>query len=307
MSKPSEEQKQIQNSKEAQKQESKEIQKDKTIKNEEGKISFQLNEKDGNSLEKAFFEQDKKDQKKHNDENAKIRTESNKQENKGNKTTKAKIIKIPESRIIDAQSKNQKKNKKINTTKNSGENEPNILLDNKFSNQSICIEKKNLPISDYLNKKRKREIKINEKSKKFNITENVGGLFDKFSDQFDYEDDAEYKYKGFKKKLKNSQIVNKNKITENSQGFKSLPKKDYKLDNYELLLNQNELLRPENIFLFPIFINVNINYNSDEEINVDIIRNISTNHPRNIIIHSQIVIMNNYYSLSVISTKDKTN
>ena len=306
MSKPSEEQKQIQNSKEAQKQESKEIQKDTTIKNEEGKISFQLDEKDEN-LEKALSEQDKKDQKKHNDENAKIRTESNKQENKGNKTTKAKIIKIPESRIIDAQSKNQKKNKKINTIKNSGENEPNILLDHKFSNQSICIEKNNLPISDYLNKKRKREIKINEKSKKFNITKNVGGLFDKFSDQFDYEDDAEYKYKGFKKILKNSQIVNKNKITENSQGFKSLPKKDYKLDNYELLLNQNELLRPENIFLFPIFINVNINYNSDEEINVDIIRNISTNHPTNNIIHSQNVIMNNYYSLSVISTKDKTN
>ena len=306
MSKPSEEQKQIQNSKEAQKQESKEIQKDTTIKNEEGKISFQLDEKDEN-LEKALSEQDKKDQEKHNDENANIKTESNNQENKGNKTNKAKIIKIPESRIIDAQSKNQKKNKKINTTKNSGENEPNILLDNKFSNQSICIEKNNLPISDYLNKKRKREIKINEKSKKFNITKNVGGLFDKFSDQFDYEDDAEYKYKGFKKKLKNSQIVNKNKITENSQGFKSLPKKDYKLDNYELLLNQNELLRPENIFLFPIFINVNINYNSDEEINVDIIRNISTNHPTNNIIHSQNVIMNNYYSLSVISTKDKTN
>ena len=111
MSKPSEEQKQIQNSKEAQKQESKEIQKDTTIKNEEGKISFQLDEKDEN-LEKALSEQDKKDQEKHNDENANIKTESNNQENKGNKTNKAKIIKIPESRIIDAQSKNQKKIKK---------------------------------------------------------------------------------------------------------------------------------------------------------------------------------------------------
>lgn len=174
-----------------------------------------------------------------------------------------------------------KKEKKENCI-NCGGHEPNTLSKNKYSNHTR--EKNKL-----LNKKRKREIKIDEKPKKLSKIENLESSFGKSFSQFDTGDDARYKYKGIKKKVKNSR-------TENSKT---------KSDFY-----QEELIQSEHIYLSIriYFINIipNVNDSSDEELNFDIIRNISSNHQGNNIIYNQNLIMNHNYSLSYISTNETT-
>ena len=296
---------QIQNSKEIQNQNSKEITEDVT----KGNGEFSLHEKDENKLAKEISEQEKKDQEKGIDNIANQNTESDKQEKKDEKQKMSFTINILGAKKIDSQSKKKKENKKKKPIKiekkensnNYGGHESNTLLENKYSNPTICKEKNKLLLSDFLNKKRKREIKIDEKYIKLKKTENLGGSFGKSFGLFDNGDDARYRYKGVKKKVKYFQIV-KYKLTENSKG---------KLDFY-----QEELMQSENIYLFPIHIDsINIipdvipdfDDSSDEEIHFDIIRNMSANHQRNNIVYSQNVIMNNHNdSLSYLSTNEKT-
>ena len=87
-------------------------------------------------------------------------------------------------------------------------------------------------------------------------------------------------------------------MTENSQGLKNSSKYD----------NTSSETKYENIYLFSILnepIN-NCKYSSDEEIKVEVVRNISSNHPRNNRIYSQNLIMNNYSTLLSLSTNEKT-
>jgi hypothetical protein len=55
---------------------------------------------------------------------------------------------------------------------------------------------------DCINKKRKRERKININTSMLNVTQNLGGSFGESFNQFDNEDDAGYKYKEFRNKVK---------------------------------------------------------------------------------------------------------
>lgn len=313
---------QNQNSKDAQNQNSKESDQNQNSKEaEQNPNSKGTTNEDENKLVKGLFEQEEEDKKKSSDKTANQITESGKKEkkNKTPKTISLNII-VPEERIIDLQSKKHENNKKKISIKkekkensiNCGLHEPNALLENKYLNHIISIEEKKTS-SDYLNKKRKREIKIDEKPKNVNKNENLGDSFGKSFDQFDTEDNTGYNYKKFKKKVKNSLFV-KYKKTENSQDLKNLSKIDIlpkKLGFY-----QEELIQFENIYLFPIgidFLNINPNYNdsSDEELNLDIIRNVCCNHERYNRIYSQNLNMNlnlNYNnSLSYLSTNQKTN
>ena len=87
-------------------------------------------------------------------------------------------------------------------------------------------------------------------------------------------------------------------MTENSQGLKNSSKYD----------NTSSETKSENIYLFSILnepIN-NCKYSSHEEIKVEVVRNISSNHPRNNRIYSQNLIMHNYSTLLSLSTNEKT-
>ena len=277
---------QIQNSKEAQNQNSKKIIEDVTKGNEKGYLEYPNDEKDENKneLAEALSEQDRKEQKKGIDKIANQMTESDKQE-KNKETTKNNldINILGEKKILHSESKTYKNNEKEKTIKiekkensiNCEGHGPKALLENKYSNH-VSIENYKLS-SDFLDKKRNREIKIDEQSIKLNKTKNLGGSFGKSFGHFDTGDDSGYKYK----------------MIKNSQELKNSSKNDDTLPDLQK--------QSENIYLSSIHNkskkSPNPNYSSDEEIYADMIRNISTNHQRNNSIYSQNLIMHNYNSL----------
>ena len=275
---------QIQNSKEAQNQNSKKIIEDVNKGNEKGYLEYPNDEKDENKneLAEALSEQDRKEQKKGTDKIANQMTESDKQE-KNKETTKNNldINILGGKKILHSESKTYKNNEKEKTIKiekkensiNCEENGPKALLENKYSNH-VSIENYKLS-SDFLDKKRNREIKIDEQSINLNKTKNLG--VGKSFGHFDTGDDSGYKYK----------------MIKNSQELKNSSKNDDTLPDLQK--------QSENIYLSSIHNkskkSPNPNYSSDEEIYADMIRNISTNHQRNNSIYIQNLIMHNYNSL----------
>ena len=77
-----------------------------------------------------------------------------------------------------------------------------FLSENKYLSQFFFEEYGIQSMPDCINKKRKRERKININTSMLNVTQNLGGSFGESFNQFDNEDDAGYKYKEFRKKVK---------------------------------------------------------------------------------------------------------
>ena len=77
-----------------------------------------------------------------------------------------------------------------------------FLSENKYLSQFFFEEYGIQSMPDCINKKRKRERKININTSMLNVTQNLGGSFGESFNQFDNEDDAGYKYKEFRNKVK---------------------------------------------------------------------------------------------------------
>ncbi len=77
-----------------------------------------------------------------------------------------------------------------------------FLSENKYLSQFFFEEYGILSIPDCINKKGKRERKINVNTSMLNVTQNLGGSFGESFNQFESEDDAGYKYKEFRTKVK---------------------------------------------------------------------------------------------------------
>ena len=77
-----------------------------------------------------------------------------------------------------------------------------FLSENKYLSQFFFEEYGILSIPDCINKKRKRERKINVNTSMLNVTQNLGGSFGESFNQFDSEDDAGFKYKEVRNKVK---------------------------------------------------------------------------------------------------------
>ena len=77
-----------------------------------------------------------------------------------------------------------------------------FLSENKYLSQFFFEEFGIISMPDCINKKRKRERKININTSMLNVTQNLGGSFGESFNQFDNEDDAGYKYKEFRNKVK---------------------------------------------------------------------------------------------------------
>ena len=76
-----------------------------------------------------------------------------------------------------------------------------FLSENKYLSQFFFEEYGILSIPDCINKKRKRE-KINVNTSMLNVTQNLGGSFGESFNQFESEDDAGFKYKEVRNKVK---------------------------------------------------------------------------------------------------------
>ena len=77
-----------------------------------------------------------------------------------------------------------------------------FLSENKYLSQFFFEEYGILSIPECINKRKKRERKININTSMLNVTQNLGGSFGESFNQFDSEDDAGYKYKEFRNKVK---------------------------------------------------------------------------------------------------------
>ena len=77
-----------------------------------------------------------------------------------------------------------------------------FLSENKYLSQFFFEEYGILSIPDCINKKGKRERKINVNTSMLNVTQNLGGSFGESFNQFESEDDAGFKYKEFRNKVK---------------------------------------------------------------------------------------------------------
>ena len=77
-----------------------------------------------------------------------------------------------------------------------------FLSENKYLSQFFFEEYGIISIPDCINKKRKRERKINTNTSMLNVTQNLGGSFGESFNQFESEDDAGFKYKEFRNKVK---------------------------------------------------------------------------------------------------------
>ena len=77
-----------------------------------------------------------------------------------------------------------------------------FLSENKYLSQFFFEEYGIISIPDCINKKRKRERKINTNTSMLNVTQNLGGSFGESFNQFESEDDAVFKYKEFRNKVK---------------------------------------------------------------------------------------------------------
>ena len=77
-----------------------------------------------------------------------------------------------------------------------------FLSENKYLSQFFFEEYGILSIPDCINKKKKRERKINVNTSMLNVTQNLGGSFGESFNQFESEDDAGFKYKELRNKIK---------------------------------------------------------------------------------------------------------
>ena len=77
-----------------------------------------------------------------------------------------------------------------------------FLSENKYLSQFFFEEYGIISIPDCINKKKKRERKINTNTSMLNVTQNLGGSFGESFNQFESEDDAGFKYKEFRNKVK---------------------------------------------------------------------------------------------------------
>ena len=77
-----------------------------------------------------------------------------------------------------------------------------FLSENKYLSQFFFEEYGILSIPDCINSKKKRERKINVNTSMLNVTQNLGGSFGESFNQFESEDDAGFKYKELRNKIK---------------------------------------------------------------------------------------------------------
>ena len=77
-----------------------------------------------------------------------------------------------------------------------------FLMENKYLSQFFFEEYGILSTPDCIYKRRKRERKINVNTSILNVTQNLGGSFGESFNVFENENDAEFKYKEKRNKVK---------------------------------------------------------------------------------------------------------